>query len=87
MELKNIGKKSMGKVVCVSWFTYDALGRRIQKDDKIANETTRYYYNDNWQVLTETDENNDTQRWFIYGNYIDEVLVMVAPGTPDDVYY
>ncbi|MFC1783124.1 RHS repeat domain-containing protein, partial [Planctomycetota bacterium] len=68
-------------------YAYDALGRRIQKDDNIADETTRYYYNNNWQVLTETDDNNDTQRWFIYGNYIDEVLVMVAPGTPDDVYY
>jgi len=44
------------------------------------------YYN-NWQMLTETDENGAAQRWFIYGNYIDEVLVMVAPNEPNDYYY
>ncbi|KPK72405.1 MAG: hypothetical protein AMJ79_15725, partial [Phycisphaerae bacterium SM23_30] len=38
-------------------------------------------------MLTETDENGAAQRWFIYGNYIDEVLVMVAEGTPDKYYY
>ena len=68
-------------------YAYDALGRRIQKDDKIAGEKTRYYYNHNWQVLTETDENNTTLRSYIYGNYIDEVLVMVVEGTPDVDYY
>jgi len=33
-------------------FTYDALGRRIEKKDNItAANTRRYYYNYNWQVL------------------------------------
>ena len=68
-------------------YAYDALGRRIEKDDKIAGEKTRYYYNNNWQVLKETDDNDATQRWYIYGNYIDEVLVMVAPNEPNDYYY
>jgi len=34
-------------------FAYDALGRRIRKIDSDANETTLYYYNNNWQVLCE----------------------------------
>jgi len=33
---------------------------------------------DNWQVLAESDANGTTQRWFVYGNYIDEALMMVA---------
>ncbi|KPK76163.1 MAG: hypothetical protein AMJ79_07940, partial [Phycisphaerae bacterium SM23_30] len=49
-------------------YAYDALGRRIQKDDKIADEKTRYYYNNNWQVLTETNEYGTVQRSYIYGN-------------------
>ncbi|MHC4619576.1 MAG: hypothetical protein ACYTEQ_17660, partial [Planctomycetota bacterium] len=59
-------------------FAYDALGRRIRKKDLAATRTTLYYYNTNWQVLAETDANGTTQRWFVYGNYIDEPLMMVA---------
>jgi len=44
----------------------------------VADETTLYYYNGNWQVLAESDANGTTQRWFVYGNYIDEALMMVA---------
>ncbi|MFC1783798.1 hypothetical protein ACFL02_09485 [Planctomycetota bacterium] len=49
-------------------FSYDALGRRIQKYDVKADKKTRYYHNSNWQVLTETDENDNTLRWFVYGS-------------------
>ena len=66
-------------------FAYDALGRRIRKIDSAASETTLYYYNYNWQVLTEYDDSNNLQRKFIYGNYIDEVLLMKADG--NDYYY
>jgi len=76
----------------VAEFAYDALGRRIRKIDSIANETTFYYYNNNWQVLTETDADGTTQRWFIYGNgtespprRIDEVLLIKADS--NDYYY
>ena len=71
----------------IAEYAYDDLGRRIEKDDKIAVEKTRYYYNDNWQVLKETDDNNNALRWYVYGNYIDEVLVMVAPNEQNDYYY
>jgi len=65
-------------------FTYDALGRRIEKYDADADETTLYYHNNNWQVLEEYDGSNNLQRYFVYGNYIDEVLLMYD-GT--DHYY
>ena len=45
------------------------------------------YYNDKWQVLTEIedDEEDTVERDFVYGNYIDEVLMMVVDDT--DTYY
>jgi len=71
----------------IAEFTYDALGRRIVKVDSIASETTRYHYNADWQVLCEKDDTGDTQRWFVYGNYIDEVLLMVDTTGQSDVDY
>ena len=59
----------------VAGFAYDAFGRRIKKYDGEADETTLYYYNNNWQVLSEIDANGATQRWFVYGNYIDEPIM------------
>ncbi len=55
-------------------FEYDALGRRIYRYDAIAYEDTYYYYNAAWQVLSEYDDSTHKMS-YIYGNYIDEVLV------------
>ena len=71
----------------IAEYTYDALGRRIQVYDMVAETKTQYYYNDNWQVLTETDEEGYELRSFVYGNYIDEVLVMIDPNVAEDYYY
>ena len=61
--------------VNVAAFAYDALGRRVQKEDFIASQTRRYYYNNNQQVMSEYDENGTvTCKVYIYGNYIDEIL-------------
>lgn len=57
-------------------FAYDALGRRIKVVDSVAGTTTLYYYNTNWQVLCEKNNAGTTQRWYVYGNYIDEPLMM-----------
>jgi len=66
-------------------YTYDALGRRIEK---IAGGTTTHYYYDGWRVLAETDENDDWQQCYTYGNYLDEVLIMTVEDSPDvDHYY
>jgi len=76
----------------VAEFAYDALGRRIKRFTKHDSQTTCYYHNSNWQVLTETDAGGTTRRWFIYGNgtespprRIDEVLLIKADS--NDYYY
>ena len=68
----------------VAEYTYDALGRRIEK---IAGGiTTRYYY-DGWRILSEVK--GDTRRDFVYGNYLDEVLMMIVDDGQNqtDHYY
>ena len=68
----------------IAEFAYDALGRRIEKKDLVdANNTRRYYYNNNWQVLSEYDNSDAYKKMYIYGNYIDEVLYTqgTSPGS------
>jgi RHS repeat-associated protein len=73
-------------------FTYDALGRRIEKIEyDTTNITTRYYY-DGWRVLSETDAAGVKQRHYVYGNYLDEALLLIdddgeATPTYTDYYY
>ncbi|MHC4153821.1 MAG: RHS repeat domain-containing protein [Planctomycetota bacterium] len=66
----------------IAEFAYDALGRRIRKIDSDANETTHYYYNNNWQVLCEYDGSGTFKAWYAYGNYIDEVLMRCTSIAP-----
>jgi hypothetical protein len=61
---------------------YDALGRRVEAI--AGGVTTRYYY-DCWRALTETNGSDTVQRSYVYGNYLDEALVMVASDM--DYYY
>jgi YD repeat-containing protein len=74
----------------IAEFVYDALGRRVQAilyDGGVANSTTNYYY-DGWRVLTETDVDGETEshlRDYIYGNYLDDVLVKTEDE--EDIYY
>jgi len=61
------------------------------KTHAVNNLTTRYYYNNNWQVLAETDYDStgptETQlRDYIYGNYIDEVLIMTDDSNAEHYY-
>ncbi len=71
----------------VATHDYDALGRRIRVIDKSGESdvTTLYYHNPDWQVLAEYNGADELQRYYVYGNYIDEPLVM-NDGT-DDYYY
>ncbi len=61
---------------------YDALSRRIKRFTNHDSQTTYYYYNNNWQVLCEYNASDEFQRWFAYGNYIDEVLMMSTSYAP-----
>jgi RHS repeat-associated protein len=65
--------------------------RRQKADCVTAANTCYYYYSDNWQVLAEYDGygsmGNLTQA-FIYGNYIDEAVMMLNySGTTGAYYY
>ena len=69
---------------------YDALGRRIRMIDSVASATTLYYYNPDWQCLAEHDAAGPQAvqlRYFVYGNYIDEPLVMHRQSDGEDYYY
>ena len=66
---------------------YDALGRRIEVVDSKAGTATLCYYNPDWQVPAEYDDANSLQRYFVYGNYIDEPLVMHRQSDGEDYYY
>jgi hypothetical protein len=57
--------------------------------DKAAepDAATLYYYNPEWQCLAEYDGSNNLQRYFVYGNYIDEPLVMHRQSDGEDYYY
>ena len=77
-------------------YAYDALGRRIDVEeiDGATTTQTRYYYDDNQRVLLETtyDSTGPTEtdeRYFVFGDYIDEVLVMVDldGGDTGDYHY
>jgi hypothetical protein len=48
---------------------------------------TLYYHNYNWQVLAQCDGSNNCLRYFVYGNYIDEPLLMVDVNASPDVDY
>ncbi|MFA5794683.1 MAG: RHS repeat-associated core domain-containing protein [Candidatus Brocadiia bacterium] len=66
-----------GKVVFtreVVSYTYDALGRRIAKSKN--QSITNYYYYDGVRVIEEYNADNELKQSYIYGNGIDEVLMM-----------
>ena len=74
--------------VDVAEFSYDALGRRIEKKDNINSANTlRYYYNNSWQVLEMRDTDGTSKGWFAYGNYIDEVLMYGGSAWPGVLHY
>jgi RHS repeat-associated protein len=75
----------------VAEYDYDALGRRIRvkKDfvDSVPSVVTLFYYNPDWQVLAEYDGSNNLQCYFVYGNYIDEPLIMHRQSDGEDYFY
>jgi RHS repeat-associated protein len=62
-------------------FTYDPLGRRIQKDVTLNQNTkSTYYYYSGHQMIEERDSTENVLRQFIYGSGIDEILRMDKYG-------
>ena len=58
----------------VEQYTYDALGRRIVAGD--GTNDKRFYYSIRFQILEQTDGSDVVQKAFVWGNYIDELLLM-----------
>jgi len=59
-------------------YTYDALGRRIERTSTGAQEhtSTRYVY-DGDRVIAETDEAGNVIAEYVYGAGLDEILYMI----------
>ncbi|MDJ0843851.1 RHS repeat-associated core domain-containing protein [Crocosphaera sp.] len=70
----------------VAKYSYDAMGRRIRKEvsNSGANDGVTDFYYDGNQVVEERDGSNVLTQQFVYGNYIDEVLVMDRNLDGDD---
>ena len=62
----------------VAEYFYDAMGRRIRKEVSNSGDldgVTDFYYDGN-RVIEERNGNNILTQQYVYGNYIDEVLVI-----------
>ncbi len=71
-RLIRVTRKSDSQVLAE--FKYDALGRRIEKNDVVNGIVTKYYL-DGARVIEE-QENGSTTTTYVYGDGIDEVLQM-----------
>jgi len=75
-RLRRVTRKADSAVVGV--YAYDASNRRIRKvvtNSGSLDGTTDFYY-DGWRVLEERNAADAVTHQYVYGNYIDEVLVM-----------
>ncbi len=69
----------------VGEYAYDALNRRVERmvtNSGALDGTTRYYYDGN-QVIEERDAGETLNQQYVYGVYVDEVLVLDRNLTPD----
>jgi RHS repeat-associated protein len=66
-------------------FGYDALGRRIEKSNTLAGETTTYVY-DGPQIIAEYDVSDTLTAKYVYGAGIDEPVLMLT-GTDSFFYH
>lgn len=66
-------------------YTYDALGRRIQKTVVEPAETTVHYYYAGDQIIEERNASNATVATYLYGIGIDDILQMHRNG--QDYWY
>ena len=83
--------------IVVARYEYDALGRRIEAvrvDQNLQGqwvETVQRYYYDEQRAAVQATVSGGTEtdsRYYVFGNYIDEVLLMRnLAGTPADTYY
>jgi RHS repeat-associated protein len=83
-RLLKVTRKSDGEVIAD--YAYDAVSRRIRKSVTNSGQldgTTTYYYDDQ-RVVEEQGVSELVSRQYVYGNYIDEVLLMDRNADDDD---
>ena len=71
-------------------YAYDAMGRRIEMVDEKATATTRFYHDGLFRggrVLEDVDDSAVVQRYYVWGNYIDELLMMWREEGETDANY
>ena len=56
-------------------FLFGIYDNRRIKGVRLDDDYVRYYYNKDYQVLLETDDEDAELRTFVYGRGLDEVLV------------
>ena len=81
--LRTVTRKSDSALVAV--YSYDASNRRIRKNVVDGPGITDFYY-DVSQVIEERDGANAMTQQYVYGNYIDEPLVLDRAGL-DRLFY
>ncbi|WP_040015960.1 RHS repeat domain-containing protein [Desulfobacter postgatei] len=82
-RLQRVTRRSDSQIVGI--YQYDALGRRVDKQASPTGTVTEtLYFYDDARVIEEQSTLAATQAEYIYGNYIDEVLVMSRGG---QLYY
>ncbi len=85
-RLRAVTRKADGAFVAA--YSYDALGRRVRSVTAARNgsRATTDLYHRGWRVIEERGGNDEVQRQYVYGYYLDEPLVMDrADG--ERVYY
>ena len=68
----------------VGRYAYDALGRRIRKTADLALISApleTLYFHDAARVVEEQDSFGTTLATYVYGTYVDELLLFVSGGT------
>lgn len=83
-RLRTITRKADKAPVAV--YSYDPVGRRIRKILSNSNsvDSTMNFYYDGWQVIEERDTADMLVKQYVYGNYIDEPLVLDRNLDGDD---
>jgi RHS repeat-associated protein len=96
-RLVEVRRKSDDEIIGI--YSYDAMGRRIRKvipeisanvgglSGTISAGTIDYVYS-GWQCVEERNDSNVTQKQYVWGIYIDELVQMyVEPVLPEDNEY
>jgi len=64
---------------------YDALGRRIEVANPNTGNTKRFYF-DKQSIVEQTDGSDTVQQSYIWGNYIDELLLYENVSAGNEYY-